>query len=224
MSYLLKDSLGDYYNLTGKVAELDLKKALRNYGFTISDFLKADKELIRNRKLISDSNVVSCTFNMKDSYDFLLIKLDTPFANIYINDSKNMLVSEDGINWLNYFNDNTYITEEFNISLNSFNNVIESQRLELAKIKEYILKNTKKINFINNQNIKYMFMKLDSQLDRIFFKRIFDENAFVDVDGLHIDISRKSIIITNNKLRTFDNLFIHIIDINDYKKDTLEEF
>lgn len=224
MSYVLKDSLGNYYNLSGKITEANLEKALKNCGFSISDFLKADKELIRNKKLVSISNITSCTFNMRDSYDFLLIKLDTPFTNIYINASKNMLVSEDGISWLNYLNENTYITEKFNISLDSFTNVTQKQKVELAKIKEYILKNTEKTNFINNPNIKYMFIKLDNQLDRIFYKRIFDENTFIDVDGLNIDISKHAVTITNNKLKTFNNLHVHIININDYKKDTLEEF
>jgi|GEM_PF-4366101 hypothetical protein len=224
MSYLLKDFLGNYYNLSGKIIEPDLEKALKVYGFPISDLLKADKELIRNKRLVSVSNVYGCTFNMKDSYDFLLIKINAPFANIYVNASQNMLVSENGTSWLNYLNENTYIIEKFNISLDSFTSITQKQKLELAKIKNYIVKNTQKINFINNPNIKYMFIKLDSKLDRIFYKRTFDENAFVDIDGLNIDISKSVVTITNNKLRTFDNLHVHIINIRDYKKDTLEEF
>ncbi len=223
MSYLLKDLAGCYYNLSGKVTETDILKALNEYGFEISDLLIADKELIKNKKLISTNNVGKCTFYTKNSYDFLLIKSDIPFINVSFDVLQSVLVSADGVKWLNYLDENKYLVNEFNISLNSFTSITDIQKSELLKLKEYINNNSKEIGFINNSEIKYIFIKLKNKLDRIYYRRYLDGTTLKNID-MYTEISKNAIKIKNLTSTDLNNLCINITSVNDYRKDTLEEF
>ncbi|AGF59605.1 hypothetical protein B0P06_006121 [Clostridium saccharoperbutylacetonicum] len=223
MSYLLKDVKGLYYNLSGQVFEIDALKNISKYGFEISDLLRADKELIKNKKLVSINNVSQSIFHIKNSYGFLLIKVNSPFTNVCFEIKQNVLVSEDGVIWLNYLDEDNYIVTEFNVSLNSFTSITNLQKSELLKMKEYINNNTKEISFINNNKIKYIFMKLNNKLDRIYYRNYLDETTVKNID-MYTEISKNSIKIKNLTSTDFSNLCVNVTNVNEYKKDSLEEF
>jgi len=223
MSYLLKDAKGRYYDLSGQVFEIDVLKALSKYGFEILDLLRADKDLIKDKKLVSVNNVSQCIFHIKNSYDFLLIKVNNPFTNVCFEVKQNLLVSEDGVMWLNYLDEDNYIVTEFNVSLNSFTGTTNLQKSELLKMKEYINNNSKEISFINNSKIKYIFIKLRNKLDRIYYRNYLDETTVKNID-MYTEISKDFIKIKNLTSTDFSNLCVNVTNVNEYKKDTLEEF
>lgn len=173
MKYLFKYA-NKYFDINNNeiVVNNNIHAQLDLYGFDISELKNLKKDIITNKQLVtcSPSSNKKIKLNVKNSsHRFVLLKLDKKYDNLYFNEPRKTLVSNDGVTWKSYQDINNYSEEKFNISLDNLNTktLNEYDKRELLSMIWYSTYNSRNLNLINTINAKYVFIEIYDLIDKI---------------------------------------------------------
>lgn len=231
MKHLLIDYKGNIYNKYGDIITIGSVSysKIDRYGFELDEVV--NKNIFVGKRIISYSNSnkikVAVTPKVIVPSVIILNKDLSIYDNVCMSYSMKALVSNDGIIWESYSDNNLIYKKQFNINLDSINenNITQDEYFEYKKIKNQLIHRTKESKKIVNNNIKYMAILIDTNRH---FKNIYNYRNIEDFSvsfnnyESYIDKTNDSIKIKNISTGTMKNIKINK-NVSNTLKDTLME-
>ena len=222
-----------YYDINNEevVVNNDLPRQLDLNGFDISSLESLDLKDIVGKRLVTSkvSSSSNLRLNIKNtSARYILLKLDKPFPNLRFPVPRKMIISTDGVKWKNYYDYDNYDEKEFYISLNTMDIDTMNQftKSEFLKATEYVRLETKPLDVVNTENIKYMLIEITENINIICMRNELTDRSYLilNEDDVTVFGNKDNISIKNTSKFTIEWLGVNVITPSNIIINTLKEF
>lgn len=222
-----------YYDINNEevVVNNDLPRQLDLNGFDISSLESLDLKDIVGKRLVTSkvSSSSNLRLNIKNtSARYILLKLDKPFPNLRFPVPRKMIISTDGVKWKNYYDYDNYDEKEFYISLNTMDIDTMNQftNSEFLKATEYVRLETKPLDVVNTENIKYMLIEITENINIICMRNELTDRSYLilNEDDVTVFGNKDNISIKNTSKFTIEWLGVNVITPSNIIINTLKEF
>jgi hypothetical protein len=222
-----------YYDINNEevVVNNDLPRQLDLNGFDISSLESLDLKDIVGKRLVTSkvSSSSNLRLNIKNtSARYILLKLDKPFPNLRFPVPRKMIISTDGVKWKNYYDYDNYDEKEFYISLNTMDIDAMNQftKSEFLKATEYVRLETKPLDVVNTENIKYMLIEITESINIICMRNELTDRSYLilNEDDVTVFGNKDNISIKNTSKFPISMLGVKVIKPSNVIINTLKEF
>lgn len=230
MKYLFINSANKYFDINNVevIVNDDLYYKINTKGFNIDEILTIkDKSILLNKRLVTASDTVAdVDVKVKVSDGRFIILNFNDVDNLKFSSPVKCIISNDGLAWFNYYNDEKYEIADFDIRLDSVevDKMSEGHKLEFLRMTDYIRKRCRDINHINSSGMRYAVIEIKDLHDTIYSTTHFNDNNRLMDNEIHVEMSKEKITVMNNKDQILKSLTVQVIKPSDIIINTLKEF